>query len=116
MHTRRILTMPARNTFVERAQRDKDFVREVLREAEALLLGGERDAADILLEDLALGAPRTEVTTRQIANLLCVSQSHVQQLIEQGHLESDADRSRLTLGDVIRYKGSARRSGWKPGA
>ena len=105
MHRRQTITSPAQLTIVERARRDVDFVRETLREAETLLLGGERDAADIILRDLAHGAPQTEISVGQAAHLLGVSRDQVEEWIGQGLLGSNgADRRRLVLGDMVRLR------------
>ena len=98
-------------TAVSRARRDEAFVREALREAQTLLVNGERDAADIMLQDLVLGAPRTEVTLRQAANLLGASHARVEELIAHGHLVSHRTgrRRRLFLSEVVGCRGAGQR-------
>jgi len=93
------------NTYVDRARRDDDFVRETLRVAQMLLLNGERDAADVLLEVLAHGAPQTELAIEDAAGLLGVSRTHIEELMKHGLLASDrTDQRRLLIGDVVRYR------------
>ena len=105
------LTVPARDSLIERVRRDSAFVNSVIAEIETLLSAGEADVAEILLGELSIGAPLTRLTLTTAAKLLEISRANLVDLIKGHHIESHAAgcRHSIRLVELVRFQGDTAR-------